>query len=501
MVPMVVWKQHGPEPPSETQLDHMLAQLGRIADERLGAGVWSFDRIMRQIPDHFHAHARDPGWWSRSVRPTVIKYLGSKRRLVPALTLLARASGARTALDLFCGTTRVAQAWKRAGLTVTAVDSTRCAHVLARAYIETDPGADPGVVARTAAAVERLNRLPGSPGYVTATFCQQARYFRPENGARIDAIRQAIERDHAGTGCGRCSWPACWRRPTGSTRPPGCRWPTSSSGRHGPRRPRPAGARPGSRTGSSPPGGRLPVGRLADARIRRHRLSRPALQPAPLRRQLPRLGDAGGVGRTRPLRGRLQAPRPAGPAGPQPVQQPPGHARRAARGGGGGRRRGRRPLLQQRVVARLRRALQDMCADRGDAEVLAFDSPRYVGARIGIHNPAGQRVGRVSHLRNTEYLVLAGPRRRVRTMAATLTSAGLGRSPMPGSPGARLIHLTSGFAPASLTASAAPANVGGDHRLPRSVVGRAERVRTGDGNGCDGWPGGHRHRRRPWHRT
>ena len=38
----------------------------------------------------------------------VIKYLGSKRRLVPALAALAGASGARTALDLFCGTTRVA---------------------------------------------------------------------------------------------------------------------------------------------------------------------------------------------------------------------------------------------------------------------------------------------------------------------------------------------------------------------------------------------------------
>jgi hypothetical protein len=64
LVPMVVWKQHGKEPPAG-DVDHMLTQLGRVADERLGAGVWSFDRVMRQIPDHFHAHARDPGWWSR----------------------------------------------------------------------------------------------------------------------------------------------------------------------------------------------------------------------------------------------------------------------------------------------------------------------------------------------------------------------------------------------------------------------------------------------------
>jgi hypothetical protein len=63
-VPMVVWKQHGNEPP-EADVEHMLAQLGSVADAQLGAGGWSFDRVMRQIPDHFHAHARDPNWWFR----------------------------------------------------------------------------------------------------------------------------------------------------------------------------------------------------------------------------------------------------------------------------------------------------------------------------------------------------------------------------------------------------------------------------------------------------
>jgi adenine-specific DNA-methyltransferase len=58
--------------------------------------------------------------------------------------------------------------------------------------------------------------------------------------------------------------------------------------------------------------------------------------------------------------------------------------------------------------------------------VLAFDSARYVGARIGIHDPSGRKVGRVSHLRNTEYMVLAGPRARVRTMVAAVESTGLG---------------------------------------------------------------------------
>lgn len=63
-VPMVVWRRHGAEPPAD-ELDHMLAALGKVADTVLGTGRWSADTVMRQIPDHFHAHARDPGWYLR----------------------------------------------------------------------------------------------------------------------------------------------------------------------------------------------------------------------------------------------------------------------------------------------------------------------------------------------------------------------------------------------------------------------------------------------------
>jgi len=62
--PMVVWRHHGTEPP-EADVEHMLAKLGEAATSRFGADGWSYDRVMRQIPDHFHAHARDPDWWYR----------------------------------------------------------------------------------------------------------------------------------------------------------------------------------------------------------------------------------------------------------------------------------------------------------------------------------------------------------------------------------------------------------------------------------------------------
>ena len=63
-VPMVVWKEHGPEPPPDA-VDHMLDHLTRVAAARFGDDGFTLDRVMRQIPDHFHAHARDTNWWFR----------------------------------------------------------------------------------------------------------------------------------------------------------------------------------------------------------------------------------------------------------------------------------------------------------------------------------------------------------------------------------------------------------------------------------------------------
>ena len=63
-VPMVVWRHHGATPPSG-DVDHMLDELTRVARARFGDASFSVDAVMRQIPDHFHAHARDEGWWYR----------------------------------------------------------------------------------------------------------------------------------------------------------------------------------------------------------------------------------------------------------------------------------------------------------------------------------------------------------------------------------------------------------------------------------------------------
>lgn len=124
----------------------------------------------------------------------MIKYLGSKRTLVPVLGDIAERIEARTAVDLFTGTTRVAQEFKRRGLVVTANDVATYSQVLSDCYIATD--ADLVDLDDLDAHLARLNALPGNRGYVTETFCEASRYFQPKNGARIDAIRDVLEAEY-----------------------------------------------------------------------------------------------------------------------------------------------------------------------------------------------------------------------------------------------------------------------------------------------------------------
>ena len=55
---------------------------------------------------------------------------------------------------------------------------------------------------------------------------------------------------------------------------------------------------------------------------------------------------------------------------------------------------------------------------------LSFDSARYVGARIGIFDPSGRKVGRVSHLSNQELVVIAGEPAMVRRVVEAVGTVG-----------------------------------------------------------------------------
>lgn len=119
----------------------------------------------------------------------MIKYLGSKRVLVPRLVgIITAMRPESTVIDLFSGTSRVGHGLKAAGHRVRANDHNAYAATLARCYVATDAAR----LDEVAELIELLSQVPPEPGYFTRTFCEQARFFQPHNGARVDAMRRWI---------------------------------------------------------------------------------------------------------------------------------------------------------------------------------------------------------------------------------------------------------------------------------------------------------------------
>lgn len=120
----------------------------------------------------------------------MIKYLGSKRLLLPHIVAaFGELPDVRRVGDLFSGTARVGRALREAGYEVLANDQLRFAATLARCYV----AATLDEAARAEKHLPDLQRTPDKDGYFTETFCRDARYFHPKNGARVDAIRDAID--------------------------------------------------------------------------------------------------------------------------------------------------------------------------------------------------------------------------------------------------------------------------------------------------------------------
>ena len=348
----------------------------------------------------------------------MIKYIGSKRRLVPVLTELFRASGARTALDLFTGTTRVAQAFKRAGAEVTAVDCTRFASTFADCYVATDARTVDQVALSEALA--HLNAEPGRPGYVTDTFSVRSRFFQPQNAARIDAVRDAIARHYAGSELEPVLLTSLVE----------------------------AADRVDSTTGLQ----MAYVKQWAPRSYRDLELRAPELLDGPGRAvHADACAVAGSVGEfdlaylDPPYNQHRydanyhvwdtivawDAPEFYGVAckridlrqGTRSVFNSKRTMPDALAGVVAGVRAGLVVLSYNDESFLTLDDLVDMCTVRGHVEVLTYPSARYVGARIGIHNPAGERVGTVGRLHNVEYLLVAGDRADVRRVVRPLRSA------------------------------------------------------------------------------
>lgn len=346
----------------------------------------------------------------------MIKYIGSKRRLVPVLGDLLERSGAATALDLFTGTTRVACEFKQRGATVTTVDTARYSEMYAQCYIATD--AEDIDQRELAAAIDELNALPGEEGYFTQTFCVESRYFQPKNGARVDAIRNHLEDRYQGTPLFPILMVALID----------------------------AADRVDSTTG-------VQMAYLKEWAPRAHNdmeLRVPELLPGSghaVRGDAMELASALGTFDLAYLDPPYNQhryftnyhvwetlvawdePEFYGVACKRIDSKDPStksvfNAKREM------------PSALRQVIADVDARLvvvsynneswvsmdelREMCSVHGDVEILQFDSKRYVGAQIGIYNPSGEKVGKVSHLRNLEYVAVCGDKDSVREITTGL---------------------------------------------------------------------------------
>jgi adenine-specific DNA-methyltransferase len=350
----------------------------------------------------------------------VIKYLGSKRVLTPVIAAVAQALGVRTAADLFAGTTRVGQALRALGMEVLSNDTATYSEQLGIAYIEADQRVDRATIR---AVLDELRGLAGRPGYVTETFCRRARYFHPQNGARIDAIRDAVDQlrlervergivltslieaaDRVDSTVGlQMAYLKRWA--PRALRPLELREPHAVHG--------PAGS--ATREDANALGPALDGIELAyvDPPYNQHSyFANYHVWETLVRHDRPaHYGVACKRADTRRHRSPYNSRRQAWDA--------------------------LRDLVGNLAAQWLMVSVSDegfhgpvdveaLLRERGHVGVLAIDGRRYVGAAIGIHNPRGERVGAVSHLRNTELLLVSGPSRTLleRALAAGARAAG-----------------------------------------------------------------------------
>lgn len=70
-------------------------------------------------------------------------------------------------------------------------DHNSYAHTLATCYVQANRE---DWAEHAESVIEELNALAPKSGFITETYCERSRYFQPENGRKIDAIRDEIEK-------------------------------------------------------------------------------------------------------------------------------------------------------------------------------------------------------------------------------------------------------------------------------------------------------------------
>ena len=132
-----------------------------------------------------------------------VRYLGSKNKIIPLIHKVVDELNLekKTLIDVFAGTTRVAQAFKRVGYTVTTSDLSWATEAYSNAFICND-----GKMSHMKQYIEQLNNVQSKADWITNNYCEATaaqktkegediliQVWKPKNGAKADAARELIE--------------------------------------------------------------------------------------------------------------------------------------------------------------------------------------------------------------------------------------------------------------------------------------------------------------------
>ena len=128
-----------------------------------------------------------------------VKYIGSKAALIGEIQNFVQehlpAAVEKTFLDVFTGTTRVAQAFRAAGWKTSSSDLSWASEAYAHAFLIRTAASG----SRIPQLIERLRAVPPSADWITQNYCDVVtpeggvvKMWKPENGKKADAMRNTI---------------------------------------------------------------------------------------------------------------------------------------------------------------------------------------------------------------------------------------------------------------------------------------------------------------------
>ncbi len=128
-----------------------------------------------------------------------IKYIGSKRKIIPYIVEEIRKHNAESVLDLFAGTTRVGQALKKEGFIVGSNDLASYSYAFGKTYLEFN---DITKIDELNKKIRHLNNVLPVDGFLTQHYAGGAyslgkqnpiMFFQRKNTMKADAIRDEID--------------------------------------------------------------------------------------------------------------------------------------------------------------------------------------------------------------------------------------------------------------------------------------------------------------------